>query len=43
MHYIAKGLAGDKKVEIREVFSGLAEKFDGAYSLAYINAEGKFH
>lgn len=41
MHYIAKGLAGDKKVEIDEIFSGLADKFDGAYSLAYINGEGE--
>ncbi|PIU21598.1 MAG: amidophosphoribosyltransferase [Candidatus Diapherotrites archaeon CG08_land_8_20_14_0_20_34_12] len=41
MHYMAKGLAGDKKVEIEDVFSGLADKLDGAYSIAHLNAEGE--
>ena len=40
MHFIAKQFLGDKKVEFEEVFGNVAELFDGAYNLTYINAEG---
>ncbi len=40
LQYIAKGFIGEKKPSLVDVFSKLGEKFDGAYSLVFINGEG---
>jgi len=40
MHYLSKQLAPKKKPNLVDVFSNLAEKFDGMYNIAFINAEG---
>ena len=40
MHFISKALVGDKKPDIANVFSSLSEQFDGAYNIAFIDAEG---
>ena len=40
MHFIARENMGRKKPELRDVFSNLAKKLDGAYSLTFINADG---
>jgi len=40
MHYLSKQLAPKKKPNLIKVFSNLAEKFDGCYNIAFINAEG---
>ncbi|MBS3164694.1 amidophosphoribosyltransferase [Candidatus Woesearchaeota archaeon] len=42
MHYLARALdSASGKPNLREVFAGLAGAFDGAYSLAYLDAEGR--
>jgi amidophosphoribosyltransferase len=41
MHYLARGCKGDLRPKIVDVFSGLNPSLDGAYSIAFINAEGK--
>lgn len=46
MHYLARELDGfnhskEKLPDLRELFSRLSSKFDGAYSLAYLDAEGR--
>jgi amidophosphoribosyltransferase len=42
MHYLAHelSLAGEDRPNLVEVFSRLAQKFDGAYNLVYLNAMG---
>src|SRR5262249_37237625 len=40
MHYIAYELRGDDRPDLVEVFRRLAEKFDGAYNLVFLNAMG---
>ncbi|HUB92800.1 MAG TPA: amidophosphoribosyltransferase [Candidatus Saccharimonadales bacterium] len=40
LHYLEKSQIGDKKTPMQEVFASLSEKFDGAYNIAYIDAEG---
>ncbi len=39
-HYLAKQFIGEQKVDLVSAFSNASEKFDGAYSIVYINAEG---
>lgn len=39
MHFLAKAQA-PVKADIQDVFKGLTEKFDGAYNIAYVDAEG---
>src|SRR3989338_6514164 len=39
-HFLAKQFIGEQKIDLATVFSNVSEKFDGAYSLVYINAEG---
>lgn len=46
MHYLARELdafdhSDGKLPDLREVFRRLSERFDGAYSLAYLDAEGR--
>jgi amidophosphoribosyltransferase len=40
MHYLSKQLAPKEKPNLVKVFSNLAEKFDGCYNIAFINADG---
>jgi amidophosphoribosyltransferase len=40
MHYIAYELRGDERPDLVEVFRRLADKFDGAYNLVFLNAMG---
>jgi amidophosphoribosyltransferase len=40
MHYIAYELRGDERPDLVDVFRRLAEKFDGAYNLVFMNAMG---
>jgi amidophosphoribosyltransferase len=40
MHYISHELRGDDRPDLVDVFSRLAEKFDGAYNLVFLNAMG---
>lgn len=41
MHYLSYELRSDRR-NLVELFSNLAEKFDGAYNLLYLNAMGDF-
>jgi len=41
MHYIAYGLRGAEAKPIEDVLRDLAPKLDGAYCLAFVNAEGE--
>lgn len=41
MHELAKELAGEKRQPLLEVMRGAAKRFDGAYTLAMINALGE--
>lgn len=41
MHCFANGCRGEEKVPLDHVFAETAEKIDGAYSIAFINAEGE--
>ncbi|MCR4335209.1 MAG: amidophosphoribosyltransferase [archaeon] len=40
MHFLEKEQVGEKKKPITQVFADLSDKFDGAYNMVYINAEG---
>ena len=40
MHSICQQLSGDKKPSIVELLSALAQRFDGAYNIVYVNARG---
>ena len=40
MHHLTKQMVGDEKRPIEDVFSGVLNVFDGAYSLVYLDAEG---
>lgn len=40
MHHLAYALRGERKPEFLEVFRHLADTVDGAYSLAFLNADG---
>ncbi|MBW2980464.1 amidophosphoribosyltransferase [Candidatus Woesearchaeota archaeon] len=40
MHYIARELRGGTKPDIADVFARLANKFDGSYNVAFMNAFG---
>ena len=40
MHHLAYANKGDKKPDFVEVFRHIANTFDGAYSLAFLNADG---
>ena len=40
MHHLAYGLRGEKKTELVDVFGQLAESFDGAYNIVFVNADG---
>ncbi|MBY0458227.1 MAG: amidophosphoribosyltransferase [Gemmataceae bacterium] len=40
MHYIAHELRGDVRPDLVEVFRRLAQKFDGAYNIVFLNAMG---
>ena len=40
LHFLERSQIGDKKMELAEVFAHLSERFDGAYNIAYIDAEG---
>lgn len=41
MHEVAKQLAGDQRPPLLEVMRNVAQRFDGAYTLAMINALGE--
>jgi amidophosphoribosyltransferase len=41
MHYIAHEIRGDDRADLVDVFRRLAPQFDGAYNLAFLNAEGE--
>lgn len=40
MHSICRELSGDKKPSIVELLAALAQKFDGAYNIVFLNALG---
>jgi amidophosphoribosyltransferase len=40
MHYIAHEMRGDDRPDVVDVFRRLANKFDGAYNLVFLNAMG---
>lgn len=40
LHYIAHELRGDDRPDLIRVFSRLAQKFDGAYNIVFLNALG---
>ncbi|MBD3164739.1 amidophosphoribosyltransferase [Candidatus Woesearchaeota archaeon] len=40
MHYIARELAGSRRPDLKNVFSNLTKKFEGAYNIAFLNARG---
>ena len=40
LHFLEKSQIGDKKTSMPEVFANLSQKFDGAFNIAYIDAEG---
>jgi len=40
MHYIAHEIRRDERPDLVEVFRSLAQKFDGAYNIAFLNAMG---
>lgn len=40
MHHIAYALRGERKPNFVDVFAHVADKIDGAYSLAFLNADG---
>lgn len=40
LHFLAYGLRGQRKPSLARVFGDLAKRFDGAYNIAFINAEG---
>jgi amidophosphoribosyltransferase len=41
MHWIARAMSGDEKPDLVDLFRAMAEKFDGAYNLVYLNAAGE--
>jgi len=40
MHYLSRELQAKSRPDMKEVFSSLAKKFDGAFNIAFINARG---
>jgi len=40
MHFISKAQVGNERRDLCEVFSELSGVFDGAYNIAYLNADG---
>jgi amidophosphoribosyltransferase len=40
LHYIAHEIRRDERADLVEVFKSLAQKFDGAYNLVFLNAMG---
>ncbi|HVW00834.1 MAG TPA: phosphoribosyltransferase family protein, partial [Planctomycetaceae bacterium] len=40
MHSICQEFSGDKKPQLIDVLRRLAQKFDGAYNIVYLNAQG---
>lgn len=40
LHFLEKEQLGEKRVPMDTIFSHLSDKFDGAYNIAYMNAEG---
>jgi amidophosphoribosyltransferase len=41
LHYIALALRGNRRRDLARVFAELSPQFDGAYNLAYVNADGE--
>jgi amidophosphoribosyltransferase len=41
MHEISRELGGDRRPKLIDVMRNIAERFDGAYSLALLNAQGE--
>jgi amidophosphoribosyltransferase len=41
MHYINREMRGDEPPDLKTLFANLAPIFDGAYNIAFINAEGE--
>jgi len=41
LHYLAHELRGDSRPDLVQVFAQLAEKFDGAYNIVFLNALGE--
>jgi amidophosphoribosyltransferase len=41
MHWIARAMSGDERVDLIDLFAGMSQRFDGAYNLAYLNAAGE--
>ncbi len=40
MHYLARELKGNKKPKLIDVFDNISNKFDGAYNISFISADG---
>ncbi|MGE3805864.1 MAG: amidophosphoribosyltransferase [Gemmataceae bacterium] len=40
MHYLSHALRGDDRPDLVDVFQNLAERFDGAYNIVFMNAMG---
>ncbi|MBI5390336.1 amidophosphoribosyltransferase [Candidatus Woesearchaeota archaeon] len=41
MHHIAKGLKGEKRPDLLDVFGNVSKEFDGAYNITYLDANGR--
>lgn len=41
MHSICRELAGDRKPTVAEMLNELSRRFDGAYNIVYLNAQGE--
>ncbi|VVB99693.1 Glutamine--fructose-6-phosphate aminotransferase [isomerizing] [uncultured archaeon] len=41
LHFLEKAQVGEQKIPLQDVFRGLSERFDGAYNIVYIDAEGR--
>ncbi len=41
MHFLAHAIRGDQRPDLPGVFAELSKKFDGAFNLAYLNADGE--
>ncbi|MBS3062836.1 MAG: amidophosphoribosyltransferase [Candidatus Diapherotrites archaeon] len=39
-HFLAKQFIGEQKLDLPAAFANVSEKFDGSYSIVYLNAEG---
>ncbi len=40
LHFLEQSQLGGRREQVDQIFQGLTEKFDGAYNIAYMDAEG---